>query len=72
MLSCFLDNNLGGSPKYLRELCDALLPLRKTWGCSLTWNVLQDEDLVRHMARASCRYVYTGASGRSIRTRSPR
>lgn len=56
----FSDNNLGGSPKYLRELCDALIPLKKTWGCALTWNVLQDEDLVRHMARAGCRYVYTG------------
>ena len=57
---CFSDNNLGGSPRYLRELCDALVPLRKTWGCALTWNVLQDEELVRHMARAGCRYVYTG------------
>lgn len=56
----FVDNNLGGSPKYLRELCDALIPLKKSWGCALTWNVLQDEDLVRHMARAGCRYVYTG------------
>jgi radical SAM superfamily enzyme YgiQ (UPF0313 family) len=56
----FTDNNLGGSPKYLRELCDALIPLKKTWGCAMTWNVLQDQDLVRHMARAGCRYVYTG------------
>ncbi|MFT3771538.1 MAG: radical SAM protein [Minicystis sp.] len=56
----FLDNNLGGSPRYLRELCDALLPLGKTWGCALTWNVLQDADLVKLMGRAGCRYVYTG------------
>ena len=56
----FLDNNLGGSPKYLRELCDALIPLRKIWGCALTWNVLQDTELVRHTARAGCRTIYTG------------
>lgn len=56
----FLDNNLGGSPKYLRELCEALLPLKKIWGCALTFNVLKDETLVKLMSRAGCRYVYTG------------
>ncbi len=56
----FLDNNLGGSPKYLRELCEALLPLKKIWGCALTFNILKDESLVRLMAQAGCRYIYTG------------
>ncbi len=56
----FLDNNLGGNVKYLRELCEALTPLRKTWGCALTFNVLKDEVTVKLMARAGCRYVYTG------------
>ena len=56
----FLDNNLGGDPRYLRELCEALTPLKKTWGCALTFNVLKDEETVRLMARAGCRYVYTG------------
>lgn len=56
----FLDNNLGGSPRYLRELCEALIPLKKTWGCALTYNVLMDQNLVRLMAKAGCRYIYTG------------
>lgn len=56
----FLDNNLGGNPRYLRELCEALIPLKKTWGCALTFNVLKDEETVRLMAKAGCRYVYTG------------
>lgn len=56
----FLDNNLGGSPKYLRELCEALLPLKLTWGCALTFNVLEDDSLVRLMARSGCRFIYTG------------
>lgn len=56
----FLDNNLGGNPRYLRELCEALVPLKKTWGCALTFNVLKDEETVRLMAKAGCRYVYTG------------
>jgi radical SAM superfamily enzyme YgiQ (UPF0313 family) len=56
----FLDNNLGGSPEYLRELASALVPLRKTWGCALTFNVLRDEEMVRLLGKAGCRYIYTG------------
>jgi radical SAM superfamily enzyme YgiQ (UPF0313 family) len=56
----FYDNNLGGSPRYLRELCEALVPLEKDWGCALTFNLLEDDDLLRLMARAGCRFIYTG------------
>ena len=56
----FLDNNLGGNRRYLHELCEALIPLKKTWGCALTFNVLRDEATVKLMAAAGCRYVYTG------------
>lgn len=56
----FYDNNLGGSPRYLTELCEALIPLKRTWGCSLTFNVLEDERLVELLARAGCRFIYTG------------
>lgn len=56
----FLDNNLGGSPQYLRELCEGLIPLRKLWGCSVTFNILRDEELVKLMAKAGCRHIYTG------------
>jgi radical SAM superfamily enzyme YgiQ (UPF0313 family) len=56
----FYDNNLGGSPRHLRALCEALLPLKTTWGCSVTFNVLEDQELVRLMARAGCGFIYTG------------
>jgi len=56
----FFDNNLGGSRAYLRELCEGLAPLRKTWGCAASFDVLRDRETVRLMARAGCRYVYTG------------
>jgi radical SAM superfamily enzyme YgiQ (UPF0313 family) len=56
----FLDNNLGGSPRYLKELCTELIPLKKTWGCALTFNVLKNEETIKLMARAGCRYIYTG------------
>ena len=36
----FADNNLGGSPDYLRELCEALIPLNVRWGCAVTYNIL--------------------------------
>src|SRR5205085_5527789 len=52
--------NLGGSPHYLRELCTALIPLKKYWGCALTFNVLRDEETVKLLAKAGCRYIYTG------------
>jgi len=56
----FLDNNLGGNPRYLRELCEALVPLGKIWGCALTFNILENPELIRLMAKAGCRYIYTG------------
>jgi radical SAM superfamily enzyme YgiQ (UPF0313 family) len=56
----FLDNNLGGSPHYLKELCEALIPLKKIWGCSLSFNILRNEELIKLMAKAGCRYIYTG------------
>lgn len=56
----FLDNNIGGSPKYLRELSEALIPLRVKWGCALSLNLLNDESLVKLLHRAGCRYIYSG------------
>ena len=71
----FADNNLGGSPAYLRELCEALIPLKVYWGCALTYNILEDRELVSLMARAGCRYIYTGLeslSPESIRSMKKR
>ena len=56
----FLDSNLGGSRTWLRQLCEALIPLKKIWGCSLTFNILKDKEMLRLMGRAGCRYIYTG------------
>ncbi|MBL8615575.1 MAG: B12-binding domain-containing radical SAM protein [Deltaproteobacteria bacterium] len=56
----FYDNNLGGNKTYLRELCAALRPHKLIWGCSLTFNILKDTELLRQMAAAGCRYIYTG------------
>ena len=43
----FCDNNIGGSLTFLRELCDALRPLRIQWYASATFNVIANRELVR-------------------------
>jgi radical SAM superfamily enzyme YgiQ (UPF0313 family) len=56
----FMDNNIGGSPAWLRELCDALAPLRILWASSITFNVLRDERMLDRLAAGGCRLVYVG------------
>ncbi len=56
----FIDNNLGSRPAYLRELCDALKPLRIIWSAAITVDVTDDPELVRQMALAGCTGVFVG------------
>lgn len=56
----FTDNNLGGNPAYLRELCAALAPLRLSWVAAVTFNVITRPDLVKCMADAGCHCVFVG------------
>ena len=50
-LAVFYDNNIGGSPAFLRDLCDALAPLRIRWGGCITFNVLRDAGDARPARR---------------------
>jgi len=56
----FLDNNLGGNPRYLQELCAALEPLGLVWGSGITFNVLADPGMVETLSRAGCRAMFMG------------
>jgi hypothetical protein len=56
----FIDNNLGSRPDYLRRLCRALRPARKTWSAAVTLDVTDDPSLVREMALAGCTGVFVG------------
>ncbi len=56
----FYDNNLGGDLRWLAALADALKPLGVIWGGPITFNAIQDEELVRRMADAGCVSLYTG------------
>jgi radical SAM superfamily enzyme YgiQ (UPF0313 family) len=56
----FTDNNLGSKPRYLRELCRALRPLKKIWSAAVSIDVTDDPHLVREMALAGCTGVFVG------------
>ncbi len=56
----FIDNNLGASRRYLRELCRALAPLGRIWSAAITIDVTDDPALVREMALAGCTGVFIG------------
>lgn len=56
----FTDNNLGGSLRFLRELCAALKPLKLRWYCAVTFNVIASRELVRLMSDAGCICVFVG------------
>ena len=55
----FWDNNLGADRRYFRELCEALVPLKKYWSTQTSIDTITPES-ARLMGRAGCRYVYIG------------
>jgi Radical SAM superfamily len=56
----FLDNNFGGNLAYLRQLCEALAPLKLHWAAALTFNVVSRPEYVRMLAEAGCFYLFLG------------
>ncbi len=64
----FLDNNIGGDLSYLKELCQALIPLKIHWGSSATYNVAADPDIVKLLSRSGCRLLYVGLESFSSET----
>ncbi len=56
----FSDNNIGGNPAHLRELCAALEKTDVLWGAAVTYNIMSDPDLVSMMSRSGCRAAFVG------------
>jgi radical SAM superfamily enzyme YgiQ (UPF0313 family) len=56
----FVDNNLGSNREYLRSLCQALKPLKKTWSAAISIDTTDDASVVREMALAGCTGVFVG------------
>jgi hypothetical protein len=60
VLVIFYDNNIGGNPRYLASLAQALSQLDIRWGSCITFNAADDEQLIALLARCGCRYLYVG------------
>lgn len=56
----FLDNNIGGNLRYLRELCEALKPLNITWGSGITFNAIADPEIVKLLSDSGCHALFMG------------
>ena len=55
----FWDNNLGADRPYFRELCEALIPLKRVWGTETSIDTITP-DSARLMGRSGCRFLYIG------------
>lgn len=58
----FIDNNFADSRDHVEAMCEILgrHPRVRAWGALVTQNVLQDHDLLRHLAAHKCRAVFAG------------
>jgi hypothetical protein len=56
----FMDNNIGGDPRWLAALCEALAPLDIRWSSCVTFNVLRDEAMLDRLAASGCGMLYFG------------
>jgi radical SAM superfamily enzyme YgiQ (UPF0313 family) len=50
----FADDNIVGHSRYTRNLLNALVPLRKRWIGQASLAGLEDEDMIRLMAKSGC------------------
>lgn len=55
----FWDNNLGADRRYFRELCEALVPLKRYWSTQTSIDTITPQS-ARLMGKSGCRYVYIG------------
>jgi len=55
----FWDNNLGADRPYFRDLCEALIPLKRVWGTETSIDTIT-ADSARLMGRSGCRFLYIG------------
>ncbi len=56
----FLDDNITGLPRHAKELFNALIPLKRTWGGQTSINVARDEELLSLYAKSGGKYALIG------------
>jgi radical SAM superfamily enzyme YgiQ (UPF0313 family) len=55
----FWDNNLGADRQYFRDLCEALVPMKRVWGTETSIDTITPES-ARLMGKAGCTFLYVG------------
>ncbi|OGI01483.1 MAG: hypothetical protein A2Y25_02025 [Candidatus Melainabacteria bacterium GWF2_37_15] len=56
----FYDPNITSDQRYLRKLCEAMIPLKKNWVAPATIDLADDEKLLKLVAKSGCRSVLIG------------
>lgn len=56
----FVDDNLFADETRIRELLEALVPLKVKWGCQISIDVTEDSSLLRLMQKSGCQCVQIG------------
>ncbi len=56
----FVDDNLTINKKYALELMRRIKPFEITWTCQSSLDVADDEELLKEMAEAGCRFIVLG------------
>lgn len=64
----FVDDDIGGNRKYVRELFKALIPLKIYWVSQTRINLCLDDDLLSLAARSGCIALFTGFESISMET----
>jgi radical SAM superfamily enzyme YgiQ (UPF0313 family) len=55
-----LDDNLVSNPKYLKELCEKIKPLKMTWASQCSLHLAKKPDLLRKVREAGCDLLSLG------------
>lgn len=56
----FIDDNICFNKERTEELFEAMIPLKKKWGCQISIDALKDESFVKLMAKSGCVVVMIG------------
>ncbi|MEI6765858.1 MAG: radical SAM protein [Bacteroidota bacterium] len=56
----FIDDNFTVNKKYIRELCERIIPLDFSWACMASIEIADDRELLDLMARAGCFNILIG------------
>ncbi len=56
----FMDDNIAGRPAYAKELFEALIPLKLSWGSQASITMAKDPELLRLYARSGGKYAFIG------------